>query len=90
MGAKVDMGKARGMTAAEAKKAGKVWLRTSFSGSKHTPLLGACAIETAGPVEPETGFLIYMLIMGHTLTSARKALVNAKAAAKAKGKPRGR
>lgn len=63
----------------DAHKAGKVWLSTSFSGGKDTPLLGPTTIKTKGAVHPDTAFLIYMLLCGHDVESAQAQLAKAKA-----------
>ena len=67
------------MTAAKAKKEGKVWVNLSVSGGKTTPLLGDCRLWFRGPVSPDNSFLIYMLAQGKTVTQARKLLKEAKA-----------
>ncbi len=70
------------MTAAEAKKAGKVWAHIKLSGGKETPLLGDCRVESKGPLDPDVSFVIWMLVKGLSVKEAQAELKKAKKARK--------
>ena len=67
------------MTASEAKKAGMVWATIKFSGGPETPLLGDCEMGSKGPMDPETSFLIWMLVKGLTVEEAQSELAKVRA-----------